>query len=44
LKATVQLALQHPEVRDGFEAYLRECMSGFLVEPSGVELPEVIEV
>ncbi|MGA7812408.1 UTP--glucose-1-phosphate uridylyltransferase GalU [Caballeronia sp.] len=45
LKATVQLALQHPEVRDGFEAYLRECMSGFLVEPAGVvELPEVIEV
>jgi UTP--glucose-1-phosphate uridylyltransferase len=44
LKATVQLALQHPEVRDGFEAYLRECMSGFLVEPLGVELPEVIEV
>jgi UTP--glucose-1-phosphate uridylyltransferase len=27
VKATVQFALQHPEVREDFEAYLRECVS-----------------
>ncbi len=42
LKATVQLALQHPEVRDGFEAYLRECMPALLAE-SIMETPELIE-
>jgi UTP--glucose-1-phosphate uridylyltransferase len=33
LKATVQLALQHAEVRDGFEAYLRECMAELMPAP-----------
>lgn len=42
LKATVQLALQHPEVGEGFEAYLRECMLALLPEPIA-EQPELIE-
>jgi UTP--glucose-1-phosphate uridylyltransferase len=42
LKATVQLALQHPEVAEGFEAYLRECMPALLPAPIA-EQPELIE-
>ncbi|MDP9156675.1 MAG: UTP--glucose-1-phosphate uridylyltransferase GalU [Pseudomonadota bacterium] len=39
LKATVQLALQHPEVREGFEVYLRECMAELMPAP----VPQQIE-
>jgi UTP--glucose-1-phosphate uridylyltransferase len=34
VKATVQFALQHPEVREDFEAYLRECVSAMPVPVS----------
>ena len=35
VKATVQFALQHPEVREDFEAYLRECVSAMPVPAPG---------
>jgi UTP--glucose-1-phosphate uridylyltransferase len=35
VKATVQFALQHPEVREDFEAYLRECVSAMPVPVPG---------
>jgi UTP--glucose-1-phosphate uridylyltransferase len=38
VKATVQFALQHPEVREDFEAYLRECVSAMQV-PASDTLP-----
>jgi len=44
LKATVQLALQHPEVREGFEQYLRECMPALMPEllREATEMPETV--
>jgi len=43
LKATVQLALQHPEVREDFEAYLRECLPALFPAAAVAEQPELIE-